>query len=373
MAAWEGPGRGRSWRRMESWEAPEPLGLPAAEGGLGAGPTFPARPWPRPSRQGGLAPRQRAAESRMREAAYLASLGSAFPMSTDAEGALLQPLEAGGWTVLVSLGTRFPAPCADGTPAAKAYLVDPCERDLPLDAARSRRGPWRLGRDGEGNAYISAAPGARRWGETASEALVRVVEAASRALGSPQAACSRVALSSRAYAQIWTETMARDPDETGGLLLGHYEGGVWTVVEASDPGWEGRALFRRAYHEGDERYENHACAVASRAYRHPLVFLGMWHRHPGSMDTFSSIDDATNLKYADACGNGCVSALVNIDPELRLTFYHARRTGAGGVAYSRVPVDIGDEHVPNPEVLLAATPDDLAARTRRAGRPMDDI
>lgn len=344
-------------RRRRPWP-PSPRRLPSA----GPEPPAPAAP------EGALA------AERMREAAYLASLGSAFPMSADASGALLQPVEAAGWTVLVSLAASFPERCPDGSPAAKAYLVEPPGELVAAACGQRPRGAFRLGLDAEGNAYIAAPPRARRPGETCSEALVRAVEEAARELGplAPQAqapgaaACTRVVLSSRAYAQIRCEAWARDPDETGGLLLGHYEGGVWCVVEASDPGWEGRALFRRTYHEGDPVYENHVCSVASRAYRHPLVFLGMWHRHPGSMDTFSSIDDETNLKYADACGNGCVSGLVNFDPDFRLTFYHARRGPGGRAAYTRVPVDVGDAFVPNPEMLAPASPDDLAARLRGA-------
>lgn len=141
--------------------------------------------------------------------------------------------------------------------------------------------------------------------------------------------CKKVVLSNRAYSQIYSETYSKIRTETGGLLLGHFENGVWYVVEASDPGIN--ATFTTSYHEGDDVYENHICGVISRMYKHPLVFLGMWHRHPGSLDVFSGTDDQTNYKYAESAGNGCISALViyrdsctlvgtNIDGDFTLTY-----------------------------------------------------
>ena len=54
--------------------------------------------------------------------------------------------------------------------------------------------------------------------------------------GSPDPHCRRVILSDRAYNQIYAETYARAPMETGGLLLGHFDRGIWYVVDATDPG-----------------------------------------------------------------------------------------------------------------------------------------
>lgn len=172
--------------------------------------------------------------------------------------------------------------------------------------------------------------------------------------------CKKVVLSDRAYIQIYNESQARIQTETGGLLLGHFEDGVWYVVEASDPGINAR--FTTTYHEGDDVYENHVCSVISRTYKHPLVFLGMWHRHPGSLDHFSGTDDSTNYKYAQAAGNGCISAIINYDPEFRITFYHADQAGAGRVSYTRVDVEVGDEKFPNKSMLKIATVDDVNRR-----------
>lgn len=172
--------------------------------------------------------------------------------------------------------------------------------------------------------------------------------------------CEKVVLSNRAYIQIYNESQSHIQTETGGLLLGHYEKSVWYVVEASDPGIN--AKFYNAYHEGDDVYENHVCGVISRTYKHPLVFLGMWHRHPGSFDCFSGTDDITNYKYAGSAGNGCISAIINYDPEFRITFYYVEQGERRQVYYTRVDIEVGDDNIPNKEMLKIASREDVMRR-----------
>lgn len=172
--------------------------------------------------------------------------------------------------------------------------------------------------------------------------------------------CKKVVLSDRAYIQIFNESQSRIQTETGGLLLGHYDEGVWYVVEASDPGIN--AKFYNAYHEGDDVYENHVCGVISRTYKHPLVFLGMWHRHPGSLDSFSGTDDRTNYKYAGSAGNGCISAIINYDPDFRITFYYVEQAQNHQVYYTKVDVEVGDNKIPNKEMLKIASINDVLQR-----------
>lgn len=148
--------------------------------------------------------------------------------------------------------------------------------------------------------------------------------------------------------------------------MGHFENGVWYVVEASDPGIN--ATFTTSYHEGDDAYENHICGVISRMYKYPLVFLGMWHRHPGSMDVFSGTDDQTNYKYAASAGNGCISALINIDPDFRITFYYAEQgSRVNSIYYTKVDVEVGDDKFENPEILKLASSNEILQRTRNGG------
>lgn len=173
--------------------------------------------------------------------------------------------------------------------------------------------------------------------------------------------CKKIVLSDRAYIQIFNESQSRIQTETGGLLLGHFDDGVWYVVEASDPGIN--AKFFNAYHEGDDVYENHVCGVISRTYKHPLVFLGMWHRHPGSYDSFSGTDDGTNYKYAGSAGNGCISAIINYDPDFRITFYYVQQGENHRVYYTKVDVEVGDDKIPNKEMLKIASIEDVMRRS----------
>ncbi len=172
--------------------------------------------------------------------------------------------------------------------------------------------------------------------------------------------CKKIVLSDRAYIQIFNESQSRIQTETGGLLLGHFDNGIWYVIEASDPGIN--AKFYNAYHEGDDVYENHVCGVISRTYKHPLVFLGMWHRHPGSLDSFSGTDDGTNYKYAGSAGNGCISAIINYDPAFRITFYYAEQGDYQRVYYTKVDVEVGDDKIPNKEMLKVASVEDVLRR-----------
>ncbi len=172
--------------------------------------------------------------------------------------------------------------------------------------------------------------------------------------------CKKVVLSNRAYIQIFNESQSRIQTETGGLLLGHFDEGVWYVVEASDPGIN--AKFYNAYHEGDDVYENHVCGVISRTYKHPLVFLGMWHRHPGSLDSFSGTDDRTNYKYAGSAGNGCISAIINYDPDFRITFYYVEQAPNHQVYYTKVDIEVGDDKITNKEMLKIASVNDVMQR-----------
>ena len=173
----------------------------------------------------------------------------------------------------------------------------------------------------------------------------------------PNPRCKKIVISDRAFVQIFNESQSKIETETGGFLLGHYENGVWYVVEASDPGIN--AVFREAYHEGDDVYQNHLCGVISRAYKHPLIFLGMWHRHPGSFDRFSGTDDGTNFKYANSVGNGCISAIINYDPDFRITFYYAELDAHHQIRYTKVDVEVGDDKITNKEIMALCDLSDI--------------
>jgi hypothetical protein len=77
-------------------------------------------------------------------------------------------------------------------------------------------------------------------------------------------------------------------------------------------------------------------------YEQELSLLGLWHRHPGSMDTFSGTDDGTNRTFARLNSKGAISGLVNIDPYFRFTLYHV----ANPLHYEIVEVEVGDDFIP---------------------------
>jgi proteasome lid subunit RPN8/RPN11 len=130
-----------------------------------------------------------------------------------------------------------------------------------------------------------------------------------------------VIFTKRAFNAIVTETIDKDPLETGGIFIGYIlDNGIWVVVETIPPGID--TVNRRSYFEYDADFINYLSNVIAKQYNGNLQVLGLWHRHPGSMDTFSSTDDDTNVMFAKANPAGAISGLVNWDPKIRLTMYH---------------------------------------------------
>ena len=155
----------------------------------------------------------------------------------------------------------------------------------------------------------------------------------------PNSVCSHIVLSERAKAGILSEVMLNDEVETGGVLLGYIKNSVWYIVECIDPGMRTRNTVYNF--NWDEDYVNHLFGRVRYLYDVPLSILGFWHRHPGSMDYFSSEDKGTIYEHLqDVKKTGLLSMLVNIDPDFRMTFYHAYN------GLMKVGYDIGDEYFP---------------------------
>lgn len=152
----------------------------------------------------------------------------------------------------------------------------------------------------------------------------------------------RVVISSKAYAAIIAETYTHPENETGGIFLGTRKEGIWYIFEVIDPGYQ-QVVRERAYFEYDHVYTTHLAHVYHRIYRQPIEIIGLWHRHPGSLDSFSSTDDVTNRRFADMREAGAISAIVNLDPDFRITLYHVSH----GLTYTAIKdVVIGDEQMP---------------------------
>ena len=150
----------------------------------------------------------------------------------------------------------------------------------------------------------------------------------------------QVIFSDRAYMAILSETTEKIKTETGGIFLGCYENGNWYVVEAIDPG--PKSVFQVAYFEYDKKYTEHLINKIARMYQAKLTLIGLWHRHPGSFDEFSSTDNGTNSDYAKLSPNGAISVLINIDPKFRITPYHV----AWPLRYTKITYKVGDDLIP---------------------------
>lgn len=160
----------------------------------------------------------------------------------------------------------------------------------------------------------------------------------------------RAVFSNRAYASVLAETTEKIKTETGGLFLGTVQDDTWYIIEAIDPG--PKSIFEVAYFEYDQKYTQHLINKVANLYDRQLTLIGLWHRHPGSFDQFSSTDDSTNKKYASMREEGAISALVNIDPTFRITMYQIDRP----CRYRKIAYDVGDNLIPD-ELLKFKTPE----------------
>lgn len=170
--------------------------------------------------------------------------------------------------------------------------------------------------------------------------------------------CQLVVFSDKAYNAIIRETFEWDPVETGGILLGHIlDNGCWIVMEVLPPGYgeqlEGNRVFHEfSYFEYNQKFVNYLAKSVSEQYEIPLELLGLWHRHPGSMDHFSGTDDRTNSLFAAQNPHGVISGLVNIDPQLRMTMYYlsSQNVLAGHsfhLNYQKVDIEVGSDLIPD--------------------------
>jgi integrative and conjugative element protein (TIGR02256 family) len=149
-----------------------------------------------------------------------------------------------------------------------------------------------------------------------------------------------IVFSERAYVALLTETKEKFDTETGGVFLGSRDGDIWYIIESIDPG--PKSIFKATYFEYDDGYINHLGNKINKLYRNCLVVIGLWHRHPGSFDRFSTIDDETNKDFAMMHKDGAISALVNIDPDFRITLYHVAQPHY----YEKVCYEVGDDKIP---------------------------
>ena len=180
--------------------------------------------------------------------------------------------------------------------------------------------------------------------------------------------CREIVISDRAYAAIVAEALSRDPLETGGILLGHYKQGTWYVVESTDPGVD--TYHTTVHHEMDQQYHNHIYPVVSRLYEDDLMLIGLWHRHPGNFNRFSSDDNRTNAEYAKVIEKGTLSFLINFTPQAQLTCYYLDYCNTG--AYFQSKVRIGDKYFERTNFLKVASMDTLFKRRKQMKEELEE-
>ena len=150
-----------------------------------------------------------------------------------------------------------------------------------------------------------------------------------------------VIFSERAFTALLAETKEKLTTETGGIFLGVMCDDIWYVIETIDPG--PKSIFEVAYFEYDGDYVRHLANKINRLYGDRLDVLGLWHRHPGSMDTFSSTDNGTNIEFTELNNGVTISAIVNIDPKFRLTIYTVTNKP---LKYRKISYEIGSRKIP---------------------------
>lgn len=129
----------------------------------------------------------------------------------------------------------------------------------------------------------------------------------------------KVVFSPRAYTTLLCELIDNPCTETGGIFIGYRYADKWYIVETIHPGPD--AIMEPAYFEYCQKYANYQANKLASLYEAIPEILGLWHKHPGSFDRFSSVDDVTNARFADTCKQGIISALVNIDPHFRIRVF----------------------------------------------------
>jgi integrative and conjugative element protein (TIGR02256 family) len=143
-------------------------------------------------------------------------------------------------------------------------------------------------------------------------------------------------LAATALQALASEADARQPDETGGLLLGYRHSPVEAVVtEIIGPGPE--AAHNPTNFQPDGCWQADELARRYEQEGRRLHYLGDWHTHPGGAATMSTLDRRTLQVIARAaqarCPQPVMAVLAGGDPwrlaAAQLTRYRRFRTTLG--------------------------------------------
>ena len=279
----------------------------------------------------------------------------------------LSPLGNGGrsWTLMAVYDDDFGEirAVSGTTSSVKVYSVDPDFDDMIPELARIPAVFSNLAQDSQGNHFIRPIDATDTSVVTAATALswasksLQIFEVAFNQNSGNNANTNEtsenkkcrqkpnhVVFSNRAFTALLAETKEKLKTETGGIFLGVMNDDTWYVVEAIDPG--PKSIFQVSYFEYDGDYVRHLANKVNRLYGDKLDVVGLWHRHPGSMDVFSHTDHGTMRLFAEQNNGVTISALANIDPDFRLTMYVASLSG-NSVACEKITYEINDSKIPH--------------------------
>lgn len=220
--------------------------------------------------------------------------------------------------------------------------------DLPIYTNTAPRNTDHTDRNYPGDPYIQPRQHQKRYRTATQSSGIQLMPADMR---SPE--CGQIVLSDRAFRGILAETSEFGDRETGGLMLGNFHKGFWYIIDAVDPGFS--TVNHPTVFEYQVDYVNHLSKKLGRLYNHPLTIVGIWHRHPGSMDIFSATDYNSMASMVSTAAVGLIFMLVNVDPKLRMTFYYLNKQ----LELFRVPYVMGDAYIP-PELTELAPPERLS-------------
>lgn len=114
----------------------------------------------------------------------------------------------------------------------------------------------------------------------------------------------------RELERVWAEAVEKAPLETGGILMGYWDGDNGLVTHVVGPGSE--ATHREQSFAPDYPYHRRMAAEIYERSGRTETYLGDWHTHPGSGAYMSADDRATAQRIAADQEARCVEPVMMI-------------------------------------------------------------
>lgn len=118
-----------------------------------------------------------------------------------------------------------------------------------------------------------------------------------------------VTISQEAAAFIVAEAQSWHPKETGGVLVGHFEGDRLNIQHAVGPG--PRATHKRAFFQRDQEHSERQVEMIHKQSGGKSDYLGEWHSHSRRQGP-SATDISSMLNIRDEASNNCRQPLLVI-------------------------------------------------------------